>query len=58
MKEVTGCPHQQVTFVFRRSGTHLHPKVWMEERCVACDLELDRKPLTRGAFLYAQDAKS
>lgn len=42
------CMHLTSTIVFKRNGTRLHPNVWMEERCIDCDLELDRKRVSRG----------
>lgn len=48
MIDAAECQHASATIKFVRSGTRLHPKVWMEERCVDCDSELDRKTLTRG----------
>jgi hypothetical protein len=37
------CPHAAATLAFERSGTRLHPKVFMIERCTDCAKELDRK---------------
>lgn len=48
MKDATQCTHPQVTVVFRRAGTHLHPRVWMEEVCLHCHEVIDEKQLTRG----------
>jgi hypothetical protein len=48
MKVAAQCEHSQVTIAFRRSGTRLHPVVWMEEICLGCTEILDKKTLTRG----------
>jgi hypothetical protein len=48
MKDEAKCAHAEATIAFRRSGTRLHPQVWMEEVCLACTEVLDRKTLSRG----------
>ena len=50
------CAHYTTTIVFRRSGTRLHPNVWMEERCLDCDVEIDRKRVSRGYDVYSKRA--
>lgn len=56
MKNPETCEHRAVTIVFRRDGTRLHPNVWMEERCMDCDQELDRKKVSRGYDVYSKRA--
>lgn len=50
MLEQQSCKHPEATIAFQRSGTRLHPKVWMEEICLACRKVLDRKAFTRGLY--------
>lgn len=56
MKDPETCPHNTVTLVFKRNGTRLHPNVWMEERCLDCDHELDRRKVSRGYDVYSKRA--
>lgn len=51
------CDHRWTTIVFKRNGTRLHPNVWMEERCMDCDLEIDRKRVSRYYDVYSKVEK-
>lgn len=48
MTGVAQCVHQVVTIAFKRAGTRLHPKVWMEEVCASCGAVIDTKKMSRG----------
>ena len=48
------CRHQTATIVFERSGTRLHAKVFMVERCIDCAKELDRKRFPSSFDVYSR----
>ncbi len=54
MNPPTGCKHQTATLVFERSGTRLHPNIWMVERCMDCNAELDRRKVSRDYAVYSK----
>jgi hypothetical protein len=56
MKKPQECEHQMATLVFERNGTRLHPNIWMVERCLDCNQELDRRKVSRDYAVYSKRA--
>lgn len=56
MKNPDHCEHQTATLVFERNGTRLHPNIWMVERCLDCNHELDRRKVSRDYAVYSKRA--
>jgi prophage tail gpP-like protein len=56
MKVPQACEHQTATLVFERNGTRLHPNIWMVERCLDCNQELDRRKVSRDYAVYSKRA--
>lgn len=54
MRDPATCNHQTATLVFERNGTRLHPNIWMVERCMDCDQELDRRKVSRDYAVYSK----
>jgi hypothetical protein len=48
------CCHQVATLAFERTGTRLHPRVFMVERCIDCAKELDRKKFPSMYDVYSR----
>jgi hypothetical protein len=49
MLEQQLCKHPESSVGMERSGSRLHPKVYLVERCCECARELDRKSMSRGS---------
>jgi hypothetical protein len=58
MKDETKCKHTEATINFQRTGTRLHPNIWMEEVCIACKEVLDRKSLIRGESQFVNEKRA
>lgn len=54
MLAAQNCAHRVATLVFERSGTRLRPKVFMVERCMDCNQELDRKRFPSSYDVYSK----
>lgn len=48
------CRHPYANISIERNGSRLHPSVWLVERCLDCNKELDRKKAPRGSDVYSK----
>jgi hypothetical protein len=48
------CTHNMQGLYIERTGSRLHPQVWIVLRCLTCDTEFDRKKATRGMDVYSK----